>query len=88
MFGRHKTWLKEIRPKLVGNISFYEDKGVDQRVIQNADVIWIQTNAISHGRYYKITDLARLNNKQVKYFTKASATYGAIQVIEENKKNG
>ena len=88
VFGGHKTWLKEIRQKLTGNISFYEDKVFDQRIIQNADVIWIQTNAISHSMYYRIIDQARMYDKQVKYFTKASAINGAVQIMKEDQENG
>ena len=88
VFGGHKTWLKAIRPMLEGNIRFYDKnlKTFDQCIINNADSIWIQINAISHSAYYRIIDQARLYNKPVHYFSKASALSGAIQVMEQDKK--
>lgn len=88
VFGGHKTWLKELRPMLTGNVRFYEDRNTlnfDQRVIANADVIWVQPNAISHSAYYRVVDQARMCDKPVRYFTRASAMSGAKQMVDEDQ---
>ena len=86
VFGGHDSWLKAIRPMLTGNIRFIDrDLVFDAHVIRNADIIWIQPNAISHSQYYRIVDAARQYRKPVRYFTYASAAKGAEQVTEADK---
>ena len=86
VFGGHETWLKAIRPMLTGNIRFLDkDLNFDVNVIRNAEVIWVQTNAISHTQYYRITDAARQYKKPLRYFSHASAAKGALQVLNEDR---
>ena len=82
VFGGHDSWLKAIRPMLTGNIRFMDREVFNASVIRNADVIWIQPNAISHSQYYRIVDAARQDRKPVRYFTYASAAKGAVQLME------
>jgi len=71
---------------LTGNIRFIDkDLNFDVNVIRNADLVWVQTNAISHPQYYKITDAARQCKKPVRYFTHASATKGALQIVNADR---
>lgn len=87
IFGGHRTWSKAIKPMLEGNVRFIDERTVysfDQAIIANSEVIWIQVNAISHPAYYRIVEKARALHKKVRYFTKASAMAGAIQVAEED----
>ena len=82
VFGGHDSWLKVIRPMLTGNIRFMDREVFNTSVIRNADVIWIQPNALSHSQYYRIVDAARQDRKPVRYFTYASAAKGAVQLME------
>lgn len=86
VFGGHETWLKAIKPMLTGNIRFLEkDLNFDVNVIRNTDIIWVQTNAISHTQYYRITDAARQCKKPVRYFSHASASKGALQIMNADR---
>ena len=86
VFGGHETWLKAIKHMLTGNIRFLEKNlNFDINVVRNADIVWVQTNAISHTLYYRITDAARQYRKPVRYFTHASAMKGALQVVNADR---
>ena len=52
----------------------------DINSIKSADVVWIQTNAISHKFYYWIIDTARKEDIPVRYFGFASARKCAEQL--------
>ena len=54
-------------------------------MIRRADVLWIQTNAISHGYYYKIIDEVRKYDVRVRYFSYASAQKCAEQIVADEK---
>lgn len=85
VFGGHETWLKAIQNLLKGNIRFIDkDLVFDVNIIRNADIIWIQNNAMSHKQFYRIIDTARQYRKPVRYFTWASAAKGAVQVMEND----
>lgn len=78
VFGGHATWLKVI-VKLLPNVKFidpYADPDVN--TIRNADVVWLQTNAMSHNKYNKIMEIVRLKKIPVKYFAYASAEKCAV----------
>lgn len=86
VFGGHDSWLKAIRPMLTGNIRFIDrDLIFDVSLIRNADVIWIQPNAISHSQYYRIVDAARMHRKPVRYFGYASAAKCAGQLMKADQ---
>jgi len=85
IFGGHDMWQKPMKEFLTGDIRFIDRDMVafDTDIIRYADVIWIQTNAISHKMYYKIMDAARKWKIPVKYFLYASARKCAEQVVLE-----
>ena len=87
VFGGHETWLKAIRPMVSGNIKFIGKERIifDKAVFRNADVIWIQSNSISHKQFYRIMNGARLNNIPVFYFSNASAKKCVSQIEEKDK---
>lgn len=86
IFGGHETWLKAIRPMLSGNIRFLDkDINFNVNVIRNADIVWIQSNAMSHSQYYRIVDAARQYKKPVRYFTYASTAKSALQVLKADQ---
>lgn len=79
-FGGHDTWRKAIRPMLPDVRFFDREMLPDINVVKSADVVWIQTNAISHKFYYRIIDTARKENIPVRYFGSASARKCAEQL--------
>ena len=83
VFGGHETWLKAIKPMLTGNVRFIDkDLIFDTGIIRHADMIWIQTNALSHSQYGRITDTARIFKKPIRYFSNASAAKCAEQLMD------
>ena len=79
-FGGHDTWRKAIRPMLPDVRFFDREMLPDINSIKSADVVWIQTNAISHKFYYRIIDTARKEGIPVRYFGFASARKCAEQL--------
>lgn len=85
VFGGHDSWTREIKPKLP-DVRFIDRNMVpNSDMIRKADVVWIQTNAISHGYYYKIIDEVRKYNVRVRYFSFASASKCAEQIVADEK---
>ena len=83
VYGGHETWRKAMKDYLSGDLR-YMDKDqaiIDRTVIRNADVVWIQSNAISHRQYYAIIDEVRKIGVPVRYFLYASARKCAEQVV-------
>lgn len=88
IFGGHDTWLKVIRP-LLPKVRFIEpNENPDVNMIRNADVVWMQSNAMPHCFYNKIMDIARQRKIPVKYFASASAEKCAYQLAEDDMKSG
>ena len=86
VFGGHDTWLKAIKPMLPTVRFIDKDMKPNADLIRNADIVWIQPNALSHARYYNIMDVARLHKKQVHYFATASAEKCAKQLVAQDQK--
>lgn len=86
VFGGHRTFLRELRKMLPGlkyvNISNY---GFNVDIIRNAEVVWVQTNCISHTQYARILKVVRTHNIQLRYFSYASARKCADQIVEEDR---
>lgn len=87
IFGGHDSWLKTIKPMLpeakfvdVDQYAFNHD------LIRNADVVWIQTNYMSHAQFSNVIGRIRLYGIQVRYFTYASAEKCAEQLVTEDLK--
>ncbi len=85
IFGGHDSWVKAIKPMLTGNIRLEpREMQFDLDILRNAEVIWIQPNAMSHGMYYRIINEVRQYNKQIRYFQYASAEKCARQLLEND----
>ena len=86
IFGGHRTFLRELRKMLPGlkyvNISNY---GFNVDIIRNAEVVWVQTNCISHTQYARILKAVRTHNIQLRYFSYASARKCAEQIVKEDR---
>lgn len=86
VFGGHATWLKGIKSILTGNIRFIDkDLVFDTGLIKHADIIWVQPNALSHPMYWRVVDTAKAHKKPVRYFSFASWTKCARQVMEGDR---
>ena len=88
VYGGHATWLKVI-VKLLPNVKFidpYADPDVN--TIRNADIVWMQTNAMPHNKYNKIMEIVRMKKIPVKYFAYASAEKCAVQLAEYDMQTG
>ena len=83
--GGHPNWLKVIKPMLP-EVKFIDGIPSSEQ-IKGAQVIWLQTNYMSHTAYYKIIDIVRTNGIPLRYFTSASATKCAEQVVAADKAN-
>ena len=59
IYGGHESWRNSIKSLLL-NVRFIEpNEKPNSNTIRNADIIWMQTNAMPHDHYYKIMDIAR-----------------------------
>lgn len=85
VYGGHETWRKAMKGYLTGDIRYMDKEQaiIDRSVIRNADMVWIQSNALSHRQYYAVIDEVRKTGVPVKYFLHASARKCAEQVVRE-----
>lgn len=84
IIGGHPSWVNAIRP-LLENVRFISSSEQPHPgVIMNAEIVWLQTNALGHSGYYKIIDIVRRNNIKVCYFSYASAEKCAEQFALED----
>jgi len=87
VFGGHDSWAREIKPKLP-DVRFIDREMLpNSDMIRRADVVWIQTNALSHAFFYKIIDEVRKHNVPLRYFSYASATKCAEQLVKYDAEN-
>ena len=82
--GGHESWVKAIKP-LLNNARFISSsEQPNPGVILNAEVVWIQSNAMGHSSFYKIIDIIRKHDIKVRYFKYASAEKCAEQLALED----
>lgn len=85
VFGGHASWAKAIKP-LLKNVRFVDAYAKpNTSLILNADVVWLQSNAIGHSSYYKIMNLVREHHIPLQYFEAASAEKCAEQLAQYDK---
>lgn len=86
VFGGHDTFKKSFKLLLTGNITFVDkdEKAFDPNIISGADVVWVQSNSISHAMFNKVSNLCRTAGKSMKYLSFASAKKCAVQVMTED----
>lgn len=88
VFGGHDSWSREIKHKLP-DVRFIDREMVpNAELIRRADVVWIQTNSICHTFFYKIIDEVRKYDIPVRYFSFASATKCAEQLVLHELEHG
>ena len=88
VFGGHDSFLRAIKPML-NNVKFMEleQYGFDPNIVRNADVVWVQTNCISHSQYKNIVKIVRTAGVQLRYFGYASAEKCAEQLVLEDMRD-
>lgn len=84
-FGGHPSWIKEMKKKLPNVVFIDPDTLPNTDLIRSSDVVWIQTNYISHSNFYKIINAVGPSGKQVRYFTSSSSAKCAEQVVKSLK---
>ena len=84
-FGGHPSWIKDMKKKLPNVVFIDTDTLPNADLIRAADVVWIQTNYISHSNYYKIISVAGTAGKQIRYFTSTSSAKCAEQVVHQTQ---
>ncbi len=80
-FGGHITWLNKIRSLLPSVRFIAPNQQPDEKVIRNADAVWLQPNCMSHSDFFKIIRVASNAEKPVHYFSFASAEQCARQLV-------
>ena len=86
VFGGHDTFLKAIKPMLP-NVRFIDASYMtfSPELVRNSDIVWIQTNCISHPMFWNVIRYAKQYGVQLRYFTQASAEKCADQVVETDR---
>ncbi len=84
--GGHDSFVKQLTQMITGNVRVLSNVRINDDLIRNAASVWIQTNALSHSDYYKITDLCRKYDIPLHYFLYASARKCAEQIVETAEK--
>ena len=87
IFGGHDTFLKAIKPMLP-NVRFIDSSYMtfSPELVRNSDIVWVQTNCISHPMFWNVVKYAKQYGVQLRYFLYASAEKCADQVVEADKR--
>jgi hypothetical protein len=86
VYGGHSSWRNAMKENLKGEIRFadpFEKPNLNR--LRNADVIWLQTNAISHSSYYAIINEVRKDDLELHYFSYAGPKKCIRQLMESEK---
>ncbi|MEE3487372.1 MAG: hypothetical protein VZT48_04620 [Bulleidia sp.] len=88
VFGGHPAFISGMQNLLKGSVRFIDtNKGFDTAVIEEADMIWLQTNSMSHSAYYRIMNVVRGSDVALQYFTLAGTRSCAVQLALLDQKN-
>ena len=83
-FGGHPNWIRDMKAMLPDVAYFSAEVIPNKDILRNADVVWVQTQYISHSAFYRIVS-ALGRNTQLRYFSSKSARTCAIQIaVSEN----
>lgn len=87
VFGGHDTFLKVMRQNFP-DTRFAGDKLsiFNPSMIKNVDIVWVQTNSISHSLYWNIVKYVGLYGKQLRYFTSGGTERCSRQMVEADRK--
>lgn len=80
--GGHDTWLKRFKHSISGNVKYIDrEKDFPFSMIKDADVVWIQLNAVSHGQVTKVKKYAELYKVPLMFFNYAGVQRCVDQLI-------
>lgn len=85
VFGGHISWRNSIKQLLPDVVFVPAEKLPDEQMIRHADVVWLQTNCLSHASYYKIINIIRATKKELKIFMYSSSKKCAVELAEYEK---
>ena len=78
-FGGHPNWIRDMKA-LLPDIAYFSAEVIPNKdILRNADVVWVQTQYISHAAFYRIVS-ALGQNTQIRYFSSKSARSCAEQI--------
>lgn len=72
--GGHPTWLKAMRKLIDGDVKYIQTERFDVKALRNADMVFLQNNAMSHKQFCRVMNECRVWKIPVRYFSSASAT--------------
>ncbi len=85
-YGGFDHFLKLMR-RMLPDVRFVEaDDNIDTQVIRHADIVFVQTNYLSHSAFNKINSAAKKFGVPMRYFAYSSAEKCAEQLIEIDEK--
>ena len=87
VFGGHDTFLKAIKPMLP-TVRFIDASYMtfSPELVRNSDIVWVQTNCISHPMFWNVVKYAKQFGVQLRYLGYASAEKCAEQIVEADKR--
>ncbi len=85
VIGGHPTFLAGMQ-QLNANVRYVGVTKPSDSAIINSDVVWWQTNYLSHKFYRPIMAVIRTYGIPVRYFTSAGHVGGRIQLVRETEK--
>ena len=78
-FGGHPNWIRDMKA-LLPDVAYFSAEVIPNKdILRNADVVWVQTQYISHSAFYRILS-ALGQNTQLRYFSSKSARSCAEQI--------
>lgn len=84
-FGGHPNWIRDMKA-LLPDIAYFSAEVIPNKdILKNADVVWVQTQYISHAAFYRIVS-ALGQNTQLRYFSSKSARSCAEQLVFAERK--
>lgn len=79
-FGGHPNWIRDMKA-LLPDVAYFSAEVIPNKdILRNADVVWVQTQYISHAAFYRIVS-ALGQNTQLRYFSSKSARSCAEQLV-------
>ena len=87
VFGGHDTFLKAIKPMLP-TVRFIDASYMtfSPELVRNSDIVWVQTNCISHPMFWNVVKYAKQFGVQLRYLGYASAEKCAGQIVEADRR--
>lgn len=84
--GGDVGWVNSMKKYIHGAQFMDADQKIRPSDVMNCELLWVQTNVISHKTYRAAIDVARKNGTRVMYFSFQGAKMCADQVAQEDIK--